>query len=383
MIENGVRSRSPVEQRPKTRKVDESKDMEGIVAVARASCGSLPNVGLGRNDEVFNQDPWQQALPPAPNPPLGPSASLNMDIEKSIAAAMDKSKEVLLGAVTVAASDAARGILAGVNSHLTSLDESVAALALSQDDLLEGHKKLESQNREILEKMEKISKQMQGMSHSASAPALPVALGGEEGGAGQRPDVTTGGFWRAPNPKVLYCNTMGKAKVDIKLFYAAIVKLAGEANVGEEHFELRGDTLDDRFEISFTSSSANAHALQFFQSLHLGRGKYKPMFVNTPTGEAVQFFVNPDKNSATIRKEILCKRLNELIDPLLPAGKKAFPRRSTGSVLVDRRVLATVVVVSEQITRITWYQPKAIELQLDTLSITEQFNVSTGSGQSS
>jgi hypothetical protein len=237
---------------------------------------------------------------------------------------------------------------------------------------------LETGQTKILQDLESINKSLASLSHSQSVPSLGTAAPSPGIGHASVPDVTTPAFWRKPDPTILFCNTMGRIQVCRKKFNAAIVNLMAEANVAESEFELRGNPMDSNFEIKFISRSAAAQALQFYQSLQLGRGKWKTQQVPDAENRQVQFFVNPDKNAATIKKEVLCKALKDIIVPMLPEGKLMFVRKSTGSVMVDRKVMASVVIIDENNQRLAWYHPKRIELKVEQADVEEQFKVAAG-----
>ncbi len=99
------------------------------------------------------------------------------------------------------------------------------------------------------------------------------------------------------------------------------------------------------------------------------------------SGGVVQMFINPDKNMATVRKEILCKKMADYITTLLDAGT-AFARRSTGSVCVDRQVLFSIVIINEHSARLAWNDLLAVKLKLEQSAVNEQFAVVAGLGLS-
>ena len=201
---------------------------------------------------------------------------------------------------------------------------------------------------------------------------------GFTGGAGV-PSVTTPQFFRTPDPTILFCNTADRKEVDRTKFHDAIVALAGQANINSDMFDLVGDALDNRFEIRFLGGGATAvsRTHQFFQSLQLGRGKWKTQNVKDPLGQDVRFFIQPDKNPAQIRREVLAKGVKEAIQNVLP-NKALYVQKSTGSVKVDRKTLCHVVVHSETSARLAWFIPLREQLGIDVAAIEEQFNVLGG-----
>ena len=191
------------------------------------------------------------------------------------------------------------------------------------------------------------------------------------------PDVTTAGFFRKPDPTRLFCNIHDLVQIPRVSFLAAVVALAAEVGITDEHFDVVGEPLDNRFEIQFTGPSAAARALQFYQSLQLGRGQWKKQEVTDDLDERHQFYVQPDKNGAQIRREVLSKALKEILQSAVP-GKQFFVRKSTGSVMVDRRVLCTVFITGEQTARLAWVHPERIQLGIDEASVGTQFSAIIG-----
>lgn len=141
-------------------------------------------------------------------------------------------------------------------------------------------------------------------------------------------DVTTPPFWRKPDNTLLLCNTDSGVQVCLKKLYDAIAALAAEANIGEQNFEMWGDPLDSKLEIKFIGPSPAVQALQFDQSLQLGRGRWKEQRVPCGDASPVQFYIQPDKTSTTMKK-ILAKALKEIVTSHLPADKQVFVHKST------------------------------------------------------
>lgn len=291
------------------------------------------------------------------------------DIAKHVAAAFKSQEQSFRDSLAAGLAEPVKKMVEGAcTAQLASMDSRLA--------------KLEQGQSQILRDVAAINKTLASLSHSRSVPDLGTSPSGgtlpDFGG----PDVTTPAFWRKPDNTLLLCNTAGGAQVSREKFHQAIVVLAADANIGDECFELRGDPLDSRFEIKFVGASPAAQALQFFQSLQLGRGRWKDQKVPNAEGTPVQFYVQPDKNGATIKKEVLAKALKDIVASLLPGDKQVFVRKSTGSVMVDRKILASVVVVDELSARLAWYHVKRIDLKLEQSEVEEQFKMVAG-GQSS
>ena len=141
--------------------------------------------------------------------------------------------------------------------------------------------------------------------------------------------------------------------------------LVFEAGLKESYFTLLGDALDFRFEMVFTGDLhlAPVKAQQFHSSLNLGRGKYKPQLVECAEHKENKFYVNPDKNPAQVRKEVLAKRLQCIVSPMR-VDKTFYVKKSSGSVYCDKRCVATIVLTGEESARIDWCHPKRIDLNI-------------------
>ena len=169
--------------------------------------------------------------------------------------------------------------------------------------------------------------------------------------------------------------------------HKSISALALEANVHDSEFDLIGDGLDDRFEIKFKGSSldhSKALRQQFYSSLQLGRGKWKKQAVLDSANAEVQFYVQPDKNPAQIKREVATKTLRDLVQGLVPANKEVWAKRDAGTLYVDKRRLLTITIQGELSAHINWSHPKRVSLGLDQAQIeTELRNFLLGEGGSS
>ena len=192
-------------------------------------------------------------------------------------------------------------------------------------------------------------------------------------------NVTTPNFNRTLDPTKLFCNLHERIKVSKTLFQKAISVLANEANVSDTEYAITGDALDNRFEIQFggDNRTASVLALQFYESLHLGRGQRKEQVVPDDQGKNIKFYIAPDKNPCQIRREILCKNLLSILSP--KAIDKEFSlNKATGSVFVgkgrDRRVVCSVVITGPESARLEWCHPKRIELGIDQGPVEQEFS---------
>ena len=227
---------------------------------------------------------------------------------------------------------------------------------------------------------------------SKDAPAPPAPSGAPEGGATGGPSfsvadgrnrfeprpgaaistcppwinqVTTSHFNRVPDATKLFCNIHDRVQVAKTKFREKMLVLVFEAGLKESDFTLLGDALDFRFEMVFSGDLhlASVKAQQFHSSLNLGRGKYKPQFVECAESKEHKFYVNPDKNPAQVRKEVLAKRLQSFFSPMR-VDKTFYVKKSSGSVYCDNRCVATIVLTGEESARIDWCHPKRLDLKI-------------------
>ena len=228
------------------------------------------------------------------------------------------------------------------------------------------------------------------MRSSASAPSL-AAAGGAHPTSRQPPQAhvqvvaspfTNPNFNRVPDPTKIFVNIGDKHQVPIAAFVKAFSALAEEANIGADQYQIVGDQLDQRFEVQFTADtdSATRCCASFLSSLSLGGGRYKEQYVVVDdAGTQYQFYCNPDKNLAQVRKEILTRNLKELLEPHAKSlGKIIAMRKTTGSVLIDRRVVGSIFLLNEKNARIQWYTPVVLSLNIDMPSIDAAFSAVAG-----
>ena len=208
---------------------------------------------------------------------------------------------------------------------------------------------------------------------------------GEDGPS--QPSTTTGsvqGFMRAIDPTILYINIDKGTDVTLENLKKSFTELALEANLVESNFKVLGSDLASKFQVKFLGdfNTAKSRATQFTLSLRLGPGEYKKQETITPNGVSVSFFVNPDKNAAQVRTEVLAKKLRDHLGEICP-GKSFFLRRSDGTVFEDRRALVQVQVISNSNTRLGWKHLQRTRLGIDQEQVEEKFKkiISDGDGE--
>ena len=131
--------------------------------------------------------------------------------------------------------------------------------------------------------------------------------------------------------------------------------LAADCNLGPESFKVSGDTLGNHFDIKWLGDyfTAAASSRFFCQSLPLGEGKWKKQDVMGPLHPSTQ-----------VRKEVLAKKLQVHIGTYL-SPENVRCEKETGTILVNRKKVVSVVIVDDTIARLDWSAPMASFLELD------------------
>ena len=158
-------------------------------------------------------------------------------------------------------------------------------------------------------------------------------------------------------------------------FEKAILDLAKEANLSDADYKVFGDPLDNRFELQFAGDlrTASVSALQFYDSLHLGRGEFKKQVVLNDQDMEIKFYVNPDKNPCQMRREILSKHLKAILATKV-GDKTLFLKKTTGSVLENKRAICSVIITGPETARLEWCHPKRLELGIEQAPVEQEFS---------
>jgi outer membrane murein-binding lipoprotein Lpp len=201
----------------------------------------------------------------------------------------------------------------------------------------------------------------------ASLPPLAPQPGVFADGSGVGILLGAGDFFRTPDPCKLFVNTLGRVPVAGEKFAVAFRKLAEEAGLPNlDSIDISGSDLDSRFEITFACAPA---AKQFLGSLFLGKDpKGKPLFkeqlVDSSHGP-IQFFVNPDKNSAQVKKEVLCKKLATFLQAYLPPNTLVTASRVNGRVFVGQKRAVSILIKDESSFSLDWDRAYCNTLKLE------------------
>ena len=78
-----------------------------------------------------------------------------------------------------------------------------------------------------------------------------------------------------------------------------------------------------------------------------------------------------------LKKEVLSKRLKDILQAAI-TGKEVWIKKSFGTLLVDKRPVCSVAVLSESSTKIIWFQSEATELGIDQAAIESEFEIVAG-----
>ena len=175
------------------------------------------------------------------------------------------------------------------------------------------------------------------------------------------------GFYRNPDPSILLLNTKDRINVARSAIYESIAKLLGEAGIRDSDVYLSGDSLDYLFELKFLGNAnvAKQNCSHFQSSLSLGRGKFKSQTCKDSNNQPVQFYCQPDKSPAQIRREILCKGIQKFLVSKF-SSNEIWIRKATATILVDKRPLVSIKVPSEtSACFVGWNEPRLIALKLE------------------
>ena len=229
-------------------------------------------------------------------------------------------------------------------------------------------------------RLDTVHSQLGNVAHSVESLAAQfAAFKTEFSGGVQSPNVTqqySGGFFRAIDKTILLINTHGRVAVSRDALHTSIVNLLAEAGLGESHIYLSGEILDDRFELKFTGAPtvASINCAHFFNSLSLGRGKYKTQQCVGQNGQSVQFYCQCDKNPAMVRREVLAKGVQRHLATLLPQSQ-IWIRKATGTILVDKRPLVSIKITGEESAQLhNWNDAKMSLHKLEKQNIINAFN---------
>ena len=194
-------------------------------------------------------------------------------------------------------------------------------------------------------------------------------------------EATAGSFFRRTDPTILFITTHSAVQVQKTEMVLAFTKLAAEANIDDKQFVFFGDDLDSKYEVKFNGDwrTASVAASQFLVSLRLGPQKYKEQVCKDPSANPVGFYVNADKNGAQIRKEVQAKLLKSILEKEKPE-LKFFLKRDAGVVFVDRKPIASVVVIAEDKSRVSWNHTHRIAKGVDEARVTEEFQSAARNG---
>ena len=292
------------------------------------------------------------------------------DIQAAFAKMFELEKDNFTSDITKSVSES---VCSRIQSMCTTVCTDAIAPVVSKVGALEG------EVAEIKQTLQDISDKL---SHQNRGLDVGDGVFGETQAESPATAPALSGFNRALDPTVLYSNTKGNIKISRALFYKDIVRLAGEANIPESVIELVGDPLDNRFDIRFKGLSPKATCTQFYQSMQLGRGRWKPQQIPNEQGQPVQHYVQPDRNASMVRREVQSKLLCDYLKEIAPTHTdKFFLRKAVGTILVDRKPLIAVHVLSETSSRLALDHARLPSFGLQSEIIEQHFNTLCSAGQ--
>ena len=74
----------------------------------------------------------------------------------------------------------------------------------------------------------------------------------------------------------------------------------------------------------------------------------------------------------------MAKEMRDIIQSMPPEGKQAFSRRSTGSIMVDRKVLCNITIVDETRCSVVWLHSLRVALKIEEGEAMQQFHIAAG-----
>ncbi len=309
-----------------------------------------------------------------------PAPLTKEEIDKQIKSSMGCMEAKLTSSITASVSAGLGNTIseqvAGAVSGLQLLNETRFSNIEGQ---LNGVKLEQQEQRGVLEDLRNETKEIrqlltrptQNPQSQSSTPNFPVPDFTE---AVSQPASSGNNFFRVPNPTILYISTFEAKDVAKEKVAKAFGDLTADANINDADYQLHGDPIGNKFEVDFTGtiSAAKAKATQLLQSLRLGPGSYKEICVDSPGGTQTRIFVNPDKNGAMVKREILSKLLAKELGEIKPE-KQFFARRSEGIIFVDRRPIVQINVTGPESATLLWKHTKRINIGLDQEGVETRF----------
>jgi hypothetical protein len=266
---------------------------------------------------------------------------------------------VVANQVSTISSDLFTSIESKVSQLVTNTVASCTATLSNRVGSLEGKvdqldTKVDNKFAELSSKLESIESALQNRTDPASTPGA------------DNTEPTNVGFFRSTDPSILLLNTKDRTNVARAAIYESIAKLLGEAGIRDSDVYLSGDSLDYLFELKFLGNAnvAKQNCSHFQSSLSLGRGKFKSQTCKDSNDQPVQFFCQPDKSPAQIRREILCKGIQKFL--VSKCSSEIWIRKATATILVDKRPLVSIRVPSEtSACFVGWNEARLISLKIE------------------
>ena len=319
----------------------------------------------------------------------GEAGDYKGDLSSAVAAALAEQKDEFTKGIKDAVGEHAANMVnttfAKVAGHM---EKKIDGVEIKVDDLSTKFENLCKETKDLqAEMLEKINaltnanarsvngSSIPSFSQPSSSPPQPPHAGTFSDGSGVGILLGSGGFFRPVDPTKLFVNTLEGVQVSGEKFGEVFRKLATESGLRNlEGISISGGELDSRFEITFDCAPA---AKQFLGSLYLGKDpngapKFKEQVVEGPNGN-VQFFINPDKNNAQVRKEVLCKKLAGFLQGFLPANIAISASRVNGRVFVAKKKTVSILIKDENSFTLVWDKAYCNVIKLEYPAVEQAF----------
>ena len=333
-------------------------------------------------------------------PPVGPidvsgSASSEVAMSKSMAELFEKNfaatsesfAQDIKGQISESIADNTRTLVKGVISEsITGLDSRITKVDSKVDKLDESLATV-LQKLAIVEENQKLLMSKDDSKPTPSSFAWPPASSHQAprpgvfaDGSGVGVLLGNGGFFRAPDSFKLFANVEGGVKVSGLKFSTAFETLAFEAGIKSDLFIIKGEELDNTFEIVFQGSDPAILTKQFLCSLQIAPGQYKTMVCQSSesvlSDGMVKFFVNPDKNPAQVRKEVLTRKMQIILGNFTQEAVSCS--RVLGRCFISKRRVVSVIIKDEDSFILDWDKGQCNLQRLEFPKIEVAFRASVG-----
>ena len=175
--------------------------------------------------------------------------------------------------------------------------------------------------------------------------------------------IAAEGFERAIDTTIVRARTGDK--ISKAGLLAALQETADEMRLPAGQMVIDGAEIDKRFTIRFNGNAnlAAARAAKFLQLQKTG-ATWRDVGVADVDGKRQRVFLDGDKNPKQTRREILTKKLANVLHELYPQAE-LFANRRQGEVKIGWVALARLADLTQDSYRIEWNLPEAAKANID------------------